>query len=172
MKNFVTILILIFAFQSVNAQVIQIGSGTNINTITEPSPVNIYYRRQVSQFVYTAAEINAAGGNGPNTLSQLGFYITNQPIYAIPGYTIKIKQTLANLEVATKSLNTILTNVNSSDNTVGALLNDKEVYNKLDKAMGNLNLLLKDLRLHPKRYVHISVFGKKDKEGPIMSDDE
>tara|TARA_B110000037_G_scaffold221588_1_gene293078 strand:- start:3927 stop:4898 length:972 start_codon:yes stop_codon:yes gene_type:complete len=85
---------------------------------------------------------------------------------------IEIKQTLANLEVATKSLNTILTNVNSSDNTVGALLNDKEVYNKLDKAMGNLNLLLKDLRLHPKRYVHISVFGKKDKEGPIMSDDE
>ena len=93
MKNLVTILILIFAFQGVDAQVVQIGSGTNINTITEASPVNIYYRRQVSQFVYTAAEINAAGGNGPNTLSQLGFYITNQPIYAIPGYTIKIKQT-------------------------------------------------------------------------------
>lgn len=85
---------------------------------------------------------------------------------------IEIKQTLANLEVATKSLNGILANMNSADNTVGALLNDKEVYNKLDKAMGNLNLLLKDLRLHPKRYVHISVFGKKDKEGPIMSDDE
>lgn len=85
---------------------------------------------------------------------------------------IEIKQTLANLETATTSLNSILANVNSSDNTVGALLNDKEVYDNLDKAMVNLNLLLKDLRLHPKRYVHISVFGKKDKEGPIMSDDE
>lgn len=85
---------------------------------------------------------------------------------------IEVKETLANLETATSSLNTILANVNSSDNTVGALLNDKEVYDNLDKAMVNLNLLLKDLRLHPKRYVHISVFGKKEKEGPIMSDDE
>ena len=85
---------------------------------------------------------------------------------------IEVKKTLANLEKATTELNTILANVNSPDNTVGALLNDKEVYNNLDKAVVNLNLLLKDLRIHPKRYVHISVFGKKDKEGPIMSDDE
>lgn len=85
---------------------------------------------------------------------------------------IEIKETLKNLENATNKLNTVLANVNSPDNTVGALLNDKEVYNNLDKAMVNLNLLLKDLRLHPKRYVHISVFGKKDKQGPIMSDDE
>ena len=85
---------------------------------------------------------------------------------------IEIKETLKNLEEATSKLNTVLASVNSKDNTVGALLNDKDVYNNLDKAIVNLNLLLKDLRLHPKRYVHVSVFGKKDKEGPIMSDDE
>ena len=93
MKKLIPLFISIFFFFDIHAQVVQIGSGTAINTITEASPVNIYYRRQVSQFIYTANEIIAAGGNGPNTLSQMGFYVSNQPIYAIPDYTIKIKHT-------------------------------------------------------------------------------
>lgn len=84
---------------------------------------------------------------------------------------IEIKKTLENLELATTNLNGILSKVNSPDNTIGALMNDKKVYNDLDKAIVNLNLLLKDLRLHPKRYVHLSVFGNKKMEDPIMSDD-
>ena len=95
-------------FLSINtdAQVVQLGTGTTTNTITEASPINIWWRRQVAQIVYTAAEINAAGGSGPNTLSQLGFYVTNQPIYPIPGYTIKLKHTTA-------------TNVNNALGTTG-----------------------------------------------------
>ncbi len=77
----------------IKAQIVQIGSGTTTNSITTASPVNIYYRRTVSQFVYTAAEINAAGATGPNTLSQMGFYVTANPVYDIPGYTIKLKHT-------------------------------------------------------------------------------
>lgn len=75
------------------SQVVQLGSGTAVNSITTASPVNIYYRRQVCQFVYTAAEINAAGAVGANTLTQLGFFVTTNPLYDIPGYTIKIKHT-------------------------------------------------------------------------------
>ncbi len=86
----------LFSFQNLQAQVIQIGSGTATNSITTASPVNTASRRQVCQMVYTVAEINAAGTSGANTLSQLGFYVTNQPIYSIPGYTIKIKHTNAN----------------------------------------------------------------------------
>ena len=93
MRKVLFILIIIFSISSADAQVVQLGSGTTTNGIYDASPVNTYYRRQVSQFVYTAAEITAAGGSGPNTLSQLGFYVTNQPVYAIPGYTIKIKHT-------------------------------------------------------------------------------
>ncbi len=96
MKNTLLLFISILAYLSIDAQVVQLGSGTATNGITTASPVNTYFRRQVSQFVYTAAEINAAGANGANTLSQLGFYVTNQPVYAIPGYTVKIKHTTAN----------------------------------------------------------------------------
>lgn len=85
---------------------------------------------------------------------------------------IEVKQTLTNLEEVTSKLSTALNQVNGTDNTVGALLNEKELYNDLDKAVENLNLLLKDVRLHPGRYITIQVFGKKNKEEPIMADDE
>ncbi len=97
---------MLFTALAGNTQVAQLGSGTTTNTITQASPVNTYYRRQVAQFVYTAAELNAAGISTANTLSQLGFYVTNQPVYSIPGYTIKIKHTNQ-------------TNVNSSLGTTG-----------------------------------------------------
>jgi hypothetical protein len=89
----VTIAVFIISSLPSQAQVVQLGSGTATNSITTASPVNTYYKRQVCQIVYTAAEIQAAGGSGPNILSQLGFYVTNQPVYSIPGYTIKIKHT-------------------------------------------------------------------------------
>jgi phospholipid/cholesterol/gamma-HCH transport system substrate-binding protein len=61
--------------------------------------------------------------------------------------------------------------LNSSDNTVGALLNEKELYNEamgkiesLDGVIENVNLLLEDMKANPGRYIHFSVFGKKDKK--------
>ncbi|MBW6483860.1 MAG: hypothetical protein K0B10_12485 [Vicingaceae bacterium] len=86
----------VFTIYSSFGQAIQIGTGTTVNAITEASPVNTYYRRQVAQFVYTRAELNAAGITGANTLTQLGFFIENNPLFNIPGYTIKIKNTNRN----------------------------------------------------------------------------
>jgi len=49
------------------------------------------------------------------------------------------------------------------------LMNDKAIYNKLSSTIASAELLLDDIRVHPKRYVNISVFGKKDKSGPLNS---
>ena len=63
----------------------------------------------------------------------------------------------------------ISTTLSSKDGTLGALLNDKALYNKLNDAILSFEILADDLRTNPKRYVNISVFGKKDKTGPITS---
>jgi phospholipid/cholesterol/gamma-HCH transport system substrate-binding protein len=42
------------------------------------------------------------------------------------------------------------------------------LYHQLNETLRSANILLDDLRVHPKRYVSLSVFGKKDKTGPIM----
>lgn len=86
-------LIFIFLGLQVNSQTITIGTGTAINGITTASPVNIDDRRQVSQTVYTVAELNAAGISGGGTINQMGYFVTNIPIYNIPGYTIQMKHT-------------------------------------------------------------------------------
>lgn len=77
-------------------QSITLGTGTSVNGTTSSSPVNIWYRRCVNQTVYTVAELNAAGITGPATIRQLGYYVTQAPIYAIPGYQISMKHTTAN----------------------------------------------------------------------------
>lgn len=90
MKIFITGLILL-CFIIGSAQTIQLGAGNTTNGSRVSSPVNIWYRRVVSQFVYTAAEINAGGVSGEAMLSDFGFYVTQVPIYNIPNYTIKMK---------------------------------------------------------------------------------
>ena len=68
----------------------------------------------------------------------------------------EIEQTLANVKIVTEKLN-------SKDNTVGLLLNDPQLYNNLNATTANAASLLEDLKDHPKRYVHFSLFGKKAK---------
>ena len=68
----------------------------------------------------------------------------------------KVDETLANVQQITAKLE-------RKDNTVGLLLNDPTLYNNLNQTAANAASLLNDLQNHPKRYVHFSVFGKKDK---------
>ncbi len=68
----------------------------------------------------------------------------------------KVDDTLANVKRLTDQLN-------SRDNTIGLLLNDPALYNNLSATTANAASLLQDLQAHPKRYVHFSLFGKKDK---------
>lgn len=66
-----------------------------------------------------------------------------------------VNATLANLKVTTDKFN-------SADNSIGLLLNDRMLYDNLNSTADNASKLLLDLREHPKRYVHFSIFGKKD----------
>lgn len=68
----------------------------------------------------------------------------------------QVDNTIKNVKMITEKLN-------SKDNTVGLLLNDPQLYDNLNETTINAASLLKDLKEHPKRYVHFSLFGRKDK---------
>lgn len=70
----------------------------------------------------------------------------------------KIDATLQNVQMLSNKLN-------SKDNTIGLLLNDPSLYNNLSATSANAASLLQDLQARPKRYVHFSLFGRKDKGG-------
>lgn len=61
-----------------------------------------------------------------------------------------------------ENLNVVLAKFNETSGTVGSLINDKELYANLTQASDNLSALLADLKEHPQRYVHFSLFGADD----------
>lgn len=68
----------------------------------------------------------------------------------------QVDQTIANVQQLTAKLN-------SKEGSLGLLMNDTQLYDNLNSTMRNADSLVIDLRQHPKRYVHFSVFGRKDK---------
>lgn len=81
----------------------------------------------------------------------------------------KIPETVQNLNGTLNELRTTIGKINGNNGTLGLLMNDKHLYQNLESTTRSLNTLLDDFRVHPKRYVNISVFGKKDKTGPLTS---
>ena len=68
-----------------------------------------------------------------------------------------------NLESSVANINSILAKIKSGEGSLGKLVNDDKMYNNLTTASKELEELLREVKLHPKRFVHFSIFGKKDK---------
>ena len=96
--------------------------------------------------------INRANGVLDNT-QQL---TANLASLDVQGTLDKVNRTLANAEEFTNKLN-------SNQGTLGLLMNDPQLYHHLNATVRDADSLVIDLKQHPKRYVHFSIFGKKDK---------
>ncbi|MCQ2351197.1 MAG: MlaD family protein [Paludibacteraceae bacterium] len=75
-----------------------------------------------------------------------------------------LKRTLDEVNTTINNLKLVTNKFNSTDNTIGLLLNDKQLYYHIDSIAFNANALVVDLKENPKRYVHFSLFGAKDKK--------
>jgi phospholipid/cholesterol/gamma-HCH transport system substrate-binding protein len=69
-----------------------------------------------------------------------------------------VSPVFAEIKSSIEGLNLIIQKLNSTESTVGLLINDPVLYHNLNNLAGSLDLLLKDVRLNPKRYVHFSAF--------------
>ena len=74
----------------------------------------------------------------------------------VQGTLNKVNQTLESAHQFTEKLN-------SNQGSLGLLMNDTKLYDNLTSTMSHADSLVIDLKAHPKRYVHFSVFGRKDK---------
>jgi phospholipid/cholesterol/gamma-HCH transport system substrate-binding protein len=81
----------------------------------------------------------------------------------------KIADAVKSIQSTMDELKTTISKINSSSGTIGLLMNDKKLYQNLESTTRSLNILLDDFRVHPKRYVNVSVFGKKDKSAPLSA---
>ncbi len=96
--------------------------------------------------------INKADGVLENT----NRFTANLAAVDVAGTMLQVNQTLENVKTLTNRLN-------SNNGTLGLLMNDANLYNNLNATMRNADSLVVNIKEHPKRYVHFSLFGKKDK---------
>lgn len=73
----------------------------------------------------------------------------------------RIGSTFQELNQTVADLNKITGEINEGDGTLGKLVNNDTLYNKLNSSAENLDNLVEDIKLNPQRYLHFSVFGKK-----------
>lgn len=86
-------------------------------------------------------------------LNQLSDSLANAPL----------KNTIKDLNKTLAETQLLMANINEGKGTLGKLAKNDSLYNNLNKSLANLEKLLADLKEHPKRYVHFSLFGKKEK---------
>ncbi|ERK02390.1 MlaD family protein [Segatella salivae] len=91
-----------------------------------------------------------------NTLSNTDRLTANLARLDVANTLAQVDQTIANLKGFTNQLN-------SREGSLGLLMHDATLYNNLNKTMQSADSLLINVRQHPKRYVHFSLFGRKDK---------
>ena len=121
-------------------------TGSLTTTSNELQAMASTLNKQMPQLVKNADGMLANANDLTRNLNELDLAAT----------MAKVNNTLQNVEQMTAKLN-------SNEGTLGLLMRDPELYNNLNATMIHADSLMIDLKQHPKRYVHFSVFGKKDK---------
>lgn len=165
----------------------------NINTIFDPNTKN-NLQQTIANINKTTASLVVSSASLQAMLNQQTGAITqsmnnvasftknlsdnNEKVTRMIGNVEKTTDNLAkadiagsveNLKATIAGLNAVVAKLNSQDGSLGKLMNDKTLYNNLTNTVRSANILLDDLRVHPKRYVNVSVFGRKDKSIPLTA---
>jgi phospholipid/cholesterol/gamma-HCH transport system substrate-binding protein len=112
------------------------------------------------------SKVNTLATSLANNSDKLGNIINNFSNISDSIAKSNLTSAINNANMALGQASSIMTKINSGQGTMGMLINNDSLYRKLDKSSEDLDKLLKDLRINPERYVHISVFGRKDRNKP------
>lgn len=115
----------------------------------------------------SSAELNklmATMNHGvPTMMKKANRVFDNADVLTANLASLDLASTKQQVDNTIASVQQLTNRLNSNDGTLGLLMNDPSLYNNLTSTMRDADSLLVNLRQHPKRYVHFSLFGKKDK---------
>lgn len=151
---------------------------TNLNRLTaDPALVQTLSNTAAltAELTETAKSLNVMmKGDVPRMLGSLKVTAKNAEKLSATLSSLDLNGTLNSVNATVESaqrlsnqLNDVTGNLDrklkGTDNTLGLFLNDRGVYDNLNSTLRNADSLMIDLKKHPKRYVHFSIFGRKDK---------
>jgi len=140
---------------------------SNLNAATDH--LKYLLNTETGPFANSIKNVNSITENLKKNNDSITATISNAKMLTRKWSTIDLQKTVDSLDAAIAFLKSSIAKITSNDGTLGSLISDKELYNKLKETILSAELLLDDIRTHPKRYVNFSIFGRKDKDGPLTS---
>lgn len=111
----------------------------------------------------TLANVNKLSSSLIETEKQLKPILAKADTFADSLQGLQLKQTLGSVNKTVDNLQKILGAINKGEGSLGKLASDEALYRNVNATTASLEKLLTDLRENPKRYVHFSLFGRKEK---------
>lgn len=142
--------------------------ATMANLSQASRSLNVLLDTKKGALASTLGNVESFTGNLKRNNDSINRIVSNAATLTDRLARLELEETVAKLQKTLDNLNRTLAKIEKGDGTLGLLVNDPKLYNNLNSTSNSLNVLLQDLRLHPKRYINVSVFGKKDKDQPLM----
>ena len=144
----------------------------NLNKITgslthSASSLEAMLNTQTGTVSKTLNNLNSVSGNLAANNDKVTGVLTNLDKTTSNLSELDLKATLESLNATIGNLKNLVGKMNDDNGTIGLLLNDPSLYKNLASTANKLNLLIDDIRVNPKRYVNISVIGKKNSSAPL-----
>jgi phospholipid/cholesterol/gamma-HCH transport system substrate-binding protein len=150
-------------FQNVN----RLFSDENINNLTQGisylestmqniSQLSMTLNKSKQNIVASLENIESITSNLRDNSGKINHIINNFSELSDSLKTIRLAEVVGELK-------TVIDKINSGDGNISKLIHDESIYNNLTNSLNSLDTLLSDIKENPKRYINISVFGKKSK---------
>ncbi|MEN9697196.1 MAG: hypothetical protein RLZ56_617 [Bacteroidota bacterium] len=145
----------------------------NLSTTTEHlnqsmESIEGMLQKQNGSIAQTADNLNSFTKNLNDNNKKINNIISNLDTASKQIKDADLYKTIQGIQLAVAELATTLHKLNTGNGSAAKLLNDPAIYTQLQGTIKSINTLVDDVKVHPKRYVNISVFGKKDKSKPLI----
>jgi phospholipid/cholesterol/gamma-HCH transport system substrate-binding protein len=141
---------------------------TTAGLVVSSASLQTLLNTQTGTLAKSLSNISSFTGNLAGNNDKLTGVLTNLDKTSANLAGLDLQKTLGTLNTTISELQATIGKLNSNNGTAGLLLNDTKLYNNLTATANKINLLLDDVKTNPKRYVNISVFGKKNKPSALM----
>lgn len=149
-------------------QVLQNMNAVTASMLSSTASLNTLLNTQTGALAKSLNNVSSITSNFATNNEKINTVMSNLDKTTSKFATINLNKTLDTLDRAVNDLKNIIGKFDNDKGTLGKLLNDPTMYQNLASTGNKLNLLLDDIRVNPKRYINISLIGKKQNNNPLL----
>ena len=142
-------------------------NGITASMMQSTASLQMLLNSQTGALAKSLNNVESITSNFAGSNEKISNVVTNLDKTTTKLSQLELEKAVNTLNATLQDLQNMVAKMNSNNGSLGKMMNDPVLYNNLASTGNKLNLLLDDIRINPKRYVNISVFGKKQSSSPL-----